>query len=144
MLKYCDKCGSILDDYGNHDETKCKFCSNELKQVPEKYLKSPEFNFMLGDGMREKLLQELIFSSSNFEQTFYDERKKEIAQRSNDYQKIKAVQQQASNIPKCPTCQSTDIRKIGGLERGASIIGLGLFSKKINKTFKCNNCGYTW
>lgn len=48
------------------------------------------------------------------------------------------------HIPKCPTCQSTDIRKIGGLERGASIIGLGLFSKKINKTFKCNNCGYTW
>ena len=47
-------------------------------------------------------------------------------------------------VPKCPTCQSTDIRKIGGLERGASIIGLGLFSKKINKTFKCNNCGYTW
>lgn len=53
-------------------------------------------------------------------------------------------QPSTQHIPKCPTCQSTNVRKIGGLERGASIIGLGLFSKKINKTFKCNNCGYTW
>lgn len=48
------------------------------------------------------------------------------------------------NTPKCPTCKSTRIQKIGSLERGASIIGFGLFSKKLNKTFKCNNCGYMW
>jgi predicted nucleic-acid-binding Zn-ribbon protein len=46
--------------------------------------------------------------------------------------------------PKCPTCQSTNIKKIGELERTGSIAIFGLFSKKINKTFKCNNCGYTW
>lgn len=50
----------------------------------------------------------------------------------------------SKNVPRCPTCQSENIRKIGGLERGASIGLFGLFSKKINKTFKCNNCGYTW
>ena len=49
-----------------------------------------------------------------------------------------------SNVPKCPTCSSTNIQKIGGLERGASIAVFGLFSKKINKSFKCSNCGYTW
>ena len=48
------------------------------------------------------------------------------------------------NTPKCPTCGSTNIRKISGVERGASIAVFGLFSKKINKTFKCGNCGYTW
>lgn len=48
------------------------------------------------------------------------------------------------NIPKCPTCQSTNIQKIGGLERGVSVAAWGLFSKKINKSFKCKNCGYTW
>ncbi len=52
--------------------------------------------------------------------------------------------QENNNIPKCPTCQSTNIRKMGGVERGASIWAFGLFSKKINKTFKCNSCGYTW
>lgn len=49
-----------------------------------------------------------------------------------------------SNIPKCPTCGSTNIRTIGELERGVSVLSAGLFSKKINKSFKCNNCGYTW
>lgn len=48
------------------------------------------------------------------------------------------------NIPKCPTCGSTNVRKMGGVERGASIAAFGIFSKKINKTFKCGNCGCTW
>ena len=56
----------------------------------------------------------------------------------------KAVLEEASRVPKCPTCQSTNIRKMGGVERGASIVTFGIFSKKINKTFKCGNCGYTW
>ena len=53
-------------------------------------------------------------------------------------------QTQLQNIPKCPTCGSTNIRKMGGVERGASIAAFGIFSKKINKTFKCGNCGYTF
>lgn len=48
------------------------------------------------------------------------------------------------NTPKCPTCGSINIRKMSGVERGASIVAFGVFSKKINKTFKCGNCGYTW
>lgn len=49
-----------------------------------------------------------------------------------------------ANVPKCPTCGSTNIRKMGSIERGASILTFGIFSKKINKTFKCQNCGMTW
>lgn len=48
------------------------------------------------------------------------------------------------NLPKCPTCGSTRIRKIGTGERVASVLGLGILSKKINKTWKCSNCGHTW
>lgn len=55
-----------------------------------------------------------------------------------------AQAQELLNKPKCPTCGSTNIKKIGGVERGASIWAFGIFSKKINKTFKCGNCGYTW
>lgn len=46
--------------------------------------------------------------------------------------------------PKCPTCGSTDIKKIGGLERAGSVYMFGIFSKKINKSFECNNCKFTW
>lgn len=57
---------------------------------------------------------------------------------------VNAQAQEWLNKPKCPTCGSTNIKKIGSIERGASIAAFGIFSKKINKTFKCNNCGYTW
>lgn len=49
-----------------------------------------------------------------------------------------------SNQVKCPFCQSTNIRKIGAGERAVSVLGLGLLSKKINKSFKCNSCGGTF
>ena len=52
--------------------------------------------------------------------------------------------QKFSTGPKCPTCGSTNIRKISTGERMVSVGILGLFSKKINKSFKCNSCGYTW
>ena len=48
------------------------------------------------------------------------------------------------NKPKCPNCHSTNIKAITDTERVMSIIGLGIFSKKINKSFKCLNCKYTW
>lgn len=59
-------------------------------------------------------------------------------------QQVEGQKQAKDNRPKCPTCQSTNIAKIDGLERAGSIAVFGLFSKKINKTFKCKNCGHTW
>lgn len=47
-------------------------------------------------------------------------------------------------VIKCPTCSSNKVRKIGVGERAVSVATLGVFSKKINKSFECNNCGYTW
>lgn len=39
-----------------------------------------------------------------------------------------------SRQPKCPTCSSTNIRKLGFFETGIYC----------PKTFRCNNCGYEW
>ena len=45
------------------------------------------------------------------------------------------------NLPKCPYCHSTSIKKISAASRTASVIGFGIFSKKIGKQWHCNNCG---
>lgn len=45
---------------------------------------------------------------------------------------------------KCPTCQSTNIRKISGTKNAVSIIGFGILSNNIGKTFECLNCKYKW
>lgn len=54
------------------------------------------------------------------------------------------VIKEQSYQPECPTCNSKNVKAISNAERGASILGLGIFSKKINKSYKCRHCGYTW
>lgn len=65
---------------------------------------------------------------------------------STPEQEAKWAMQRAleSNQPKCPTCQSTNISKVGTLNRMASVGLFGLASSKIGKTYKCNSCGSTW
>lgn len=53
-------------------------------------------------------------------------------------------QKRSNNIPKCPTCSSTDIKKISGTSKAASVAIWGIFSQKVKKTYHCNYCGYEW
>ena len=68
---------------------------------------------------------------------------KEIAHKYHIEQESSKPKEE-DNRPKCPNCHSTNIKAITGTERAMSIMGLGLFSKKINKSFKCLSCKYTW
>lgn len=40
----------------------------------------------------------------------------------------------------CPYCKSTNAKKISAVSRAGSILGFGLFSKKLGKQWHCNNC----
>ena len=55
-----------------------------------------------------------------------------------------AVAQEWLNKPKCPTCNSTNIKKIAGLSKAGSVAMFGIFSQKVKKQMHCNNCGYEW
>ncbi|MCM1262564.1 MAG: hypothetical protein NC313_07550 [Butyrivibrio sp.] len=61
-------------------------------------------------------------------------------------EKAKSVEQTQINInvPKCPTCNSTDIKKISTMSKVAGATMFGLFSKTARNQFCCNNCGYKW
>jgi len=48
------------------------------------------------------------------------------------------------NIPKCPTCGSTNIKRITTLDRAVSVGTLGLLSGKIGKNYECLNCKAKW
>lgn len=45
---------------------------------------------------------------------------------------------------KCPTCSSTKVKSISSTDRVLSTSFFGLASNKINKSFECKTCGYTW
>lgn len=44
----------------------------------------------------------------------------------------------------CPNCHSTNVKPISGGERAVSVLGLGILSKKIGKSYKCMDCKYMW
>jgi hypothetical protein len=49
-----------------------------------------------------------------------------------------------TNVPKCPTCGSTDIKKISTVSKAGSVFMWGLLSQKVKKQWHCNNCGSEW
>jgi len=48
------------------------------------------------------------------------------------------------NIPKCPTCSSTKIRKISAMSKAASVAMWGVLSRKVHKQWHCDTCGSEW
>ena len=48
------------------------------------------------------------------------------------------------NKPKCPTCNSTNLKKISTTSKVVNTAVFGLFGTKRFKQFHCNNCGYEW
>lgn len=147
MLCFCNKCGRIVQEIYGRETQICDCCNNTLKYIPEEFLIGKR-KCIFNDERKDEFIQEYIKSSPEFDQYLFDHRDEILAKQSAEFNaKIahgKEILEEASRVPKCPTCQSTNIRKMGGVERGTSIWAFGLLSKKIGKTFKCNSCGYTW
>ena len=54
------------------------------------------------------------------------------------------VKKQPSNQPKCPTCGSTNIKKISAASKAGGMFIFGIFSKTAKSQFQCEDCGYKW
>lgn len=147
MLCYCKKCGGIVSRLSKNIESPCNYCQSKIFVVPKQYTLK-ELETCLDKDLKEQFINEYIKSSPEFDQYLFEHREEDMFnKRMSDQAKMehgKQILENASRVPKCPTCQSTNIRKISRLESGASIAMFGLFSRKINKTFKCQSCGYTW
>ena len=48
------------------------------------------------------------------------------------------------NMPKCPTCSSTNIKKISTASKVGSVAMWGILSRKVHKQWHCNTCGSEW
>lgn len=65
-------------------------------------------------------------------------------QSQSDQQKLNQLTQSQQNIPKCPTCQSTNIKKVSMAKKAVHGFAFGLFSRTVFSQFECRNCGYKW
>lgn len=58
---------------------------------------------------------------------------------------VNKQKQQESGKPKCPTCNSTNLKKISGLSKAGSVALWGVFAAgRTSKTWHCNKCGTEW
>lgn len=149
-LKFCQNCAKVgcIDDkyfkyhikgykatYDKNEIVKCIECGNELIDCG---IPCDDYITIVHISLEPSFLESMI----RLHRDDIVEYQSRMATFRTQIQQT--GKQQNSNQPKCPTCSSTNIEKISGLERGTSVAMWGLFSKKINKTFKCNNCGHTW
>lgn len=148
---FCNKCGRV--NFANPNRvSRCDICQNIQQHVPEKYIKNDETltNNECEIRINEPngLIEELVKISPEFDPYLFEHKSEILTEKSARYETQKAQSQsileEASRKPKCLTCGSTNIRRMSAVETGASVLAFGLFSKKINKTFKCSNCSFTW
>lgn len=125
MPKYCPQCGHSFPE----DWDECNECEVELvyEEKDREIAMTEEEKKYYNDKSRHYLNKEFINRGETL-----------------TFEAYPYKQNKDKHLPKCPVCSSPNIEKIGALERGASIAILGIFSKKINKSFKCKNCGYTF
>lgn len=98
--------------------------------------------YIFGHPEKEKLYNERINSKPVRTQKEIAEREKAKAERQRRVQEYKKTAN--SNLPKCPTCHSYNVRPISSLNRAVAVFAWGLFSNKLGKTYECLNCKYKW
>ena len=164
-LLFCNKCGNVSSSDNNEIGDRCWSCNvgkfigtgveynKAYSEVSKEYKEKHPGDYPSAKESDEMLREKYFYgkldsevSKAAVEKREYSESPEGIEEqnRITDQWYAKQNAQKFSTGPKCPTCGSTNIRKISTGERMVSVGILGLFSKKINKSFKCNSCGYTW
>lgn len=147
MIKFCKKC---------HDEKKIRYwgdkygylwtLTDDAKICPDCQSNLVDIDF---PALDLKILEKISDSTD-----FYDamiklhdediiEYELKMSQFRSQVEQINDIKQQ-SNIPHCPTCDSTNIEKISLTKKAAGAFGFGLFSKTAKSQFHCKDCGYKW
>ena len=116
------------------DDNLCNICKEKL-YITE--VTKDEIKILYSISHDNSFLHEMI----KLKETDPIEYQLKLSQFKNHVQQQKMAQEeQNTNRLKCPYCNSTNVRKIGSGERAMSVLGWGLLSKKINKSF--NFCNY--
>lgn len=111
---------------------------SDSKSVYKRYANDLEGYKQYKAAEIEKSYRELIKNVDNYADSFF------LDKYSKETEPLKTQDQINETVAKCPTCGSTDIKKISTTNRTASVMAMGIASSKIGKQFECKNCGYKW
>ena len=96
----------------------------------------------LGLTIEEYMLINKINYSLDFKKQMAQLKKDDLVEFNLKLSQFKSTLNQTDNTPKCPTCGSTNIKKISGAKRWLTTGVFGLASSNVGKTMECNSCGY--
>lgn len=115
------------------DQTKIfHYCINDRKEEAIKYIQlKVRNNYKIAETIVNAYIEEMG--------DVIEDRKRGI----EEY-KERQLNERVLNKPKCPTCQSINIKKVSTTSRVINTAIYGIFGTKRYKTFHCNNCGYEW
>lgn len=93
----------------------------------------------------EALREKYVYNNEHFSKKAYNdmlEYDRKECKRLQEYWDTAGRSEQPK--PKCPTCGSTNLRKVSVGAKAVSVGMFGIFSQKVKKTWHCNSCGYEW
>ena len=120
----CNECGEKLvsdEEYKKIEEQREKI---RIEEIKNEYKKN---NIQFTD----KEYQEIKNRERSLENAYYNYKlRAELDKREEE-------NQNSCYCPKCPTCNSPNIKKLKASDKVGSVLALGLFSRKLGKQFKC-------
>ncbi|MGN1136013.1 MAG: hypothetical protein ACI4SF_07320 [Oscillospiraceae bacterium] len=145
QYKICNRCLN-LHQIAAYRRKYCDFCGYE-HFTEFSFEDVNDDNWAKKENEQARQNQASLYGNPEFSLRHYNKRLKE-EQRRKDHSfylnQQRAKNPPSGNVPKCPTCGSTNVDKISTLNRAVSIGFLGLASDKIGKQFSCKDCGYKW
>ena len=104
-------------------------------------LNRDETNKLIEKIVGHKIETELVEKRYEYKHKEYLKQKEDHIKREES--RINEYQQKylAEHNIHCPYCNSTNVTKIGTVNRAVSVGMFGLASKKIGKQWHCNSCG---
>lgn len=131
MERICKNCG-FIDASELNDCPVCK--KNDWEDL---YL------YQIKDVSTDESFVNAMVKLRNENPVEYQLKMQQFEMQKKQEKQLKNIERERNKL-RCPYCNSANVKKISGTERVASIALFGIFSKKINKSFKCNDCGGTF
>lgn len=145
----CYQCG-----YMKHDNIlNCPVCNHEFTKV--NFFLGKKLDNMNGDQrirwlenklghpLEEKYVEmRKAYQKQRMEEYYKEKELEKQKQEEIEYKQISKQFEEYSHVPKCPTCSSSNIKKISTSSKITNTAMWGVYGTNRYKTFHCNNCGY--
>lgn len=144
-IKFCKNCRNNMTPnfYGYMPNSKdiCPVCKNKVVEINL----TDEDYWIIRHVSKDVNFLEAMIKLHNDDIIEYQTKMSQFRANDQCYQeKHNNQKQNSSNIPKCPTCGSTNIEKISVGKKMKGSFLFGVLSSDVRNTMYCKNCGYKW